>query len=454
MTRFPRIFLTIPGILLALSFASPVCAQTDTLHTRLVWRYDSLMKAQTDAARTPIENGIATERAAIRKDIEKSLASITKIEEGADIGRAVDAQRAILATITERIDGAKADLTLLNKEEGFYKDGTTPPADQIALTKTYPELLAKKAVLEDRLDVLQAIQKAQEDRLSELQREQQTRNLATLLGILTYVAVFLVVFWGEHFISSTILSRIRSRRLRYVFTKTFSFVVYIALIFWFFQKVFSEHPEVFTILAVIGAALVFVLQDIIKSVVAWLGSKNIISLGQRVTIGTMTGDIVDIGLLYTTLLISQPTSAENVSQVGKIVRIPNEKLLSQMVVNYHATSDFENVELPIHIARAAQWDQAQHILEGILKEETEIFSRQAQRQADRRMRGFAIAREAPVSRLHVELTPAGEVMFRLCFPAPIGQSREIASAVTQKILRSFTETGIFGSPNPEEQSAV
>jgi len=454
MTRLTRTILIIPAFLIALSVACPAFAQTDTLYTRLVWRYDSLMKAQTDAARTPIENGIATERAAIRKEIEKSLASITKIEESSDIGRSVDAQRAILAILTERIDEAKVDLTLLNKEENFYKDGTTPPADQIALTKTYSELLAKKAVLQDRLDVLQAIKKAQEDRLSQFQSEQQVRNLATLLGILTYVAIFLAVFWVEHFITSVILSRIRGRRLRYIVTKTFSFVVYIALIFWFLQKVFSEHPEVFTVLAVIGAALVFVLQDLIKGVVAWLGSKNIISLGQRVTIGDMTGDIVDIGLLYTTLLISQPGIGGDASQVGKIVRIPNEKLLSKMVVNYHSTSDFENVELPIHIPHIEQWDQAQHILEGILKEETEMFSRQAQRQADRRMRGFAIAREAPVSRLHVELTPAGEVMFRLCFPAPIGQSREITSQVTQKILRSLADVGILGGTKKEEEPSA
>jgi len=446
-----------PRLLLLLAFlliAAPAYAQQSDVQKnipRLQWRFDSLLKSKSPQAQAEIQQGIDNERMTIRKEMEQDLTKSIQATGSApattDLIRVLDQQRSLVSLLNQRIDSTKADLALLEKEQAYYeereKTGTgSPPPGLIMQTKSYPELLAKKAILEDQLSALEAMQNTQQQRLNELQSEQQVRDIGVLFNILSYLAIFFGVFWIERLVRSFVLHRIRHRRLRYAATKIFSAVVYVTLVFWFIQRIFSEFPDIITIFALVGAALIIVTQDVIKGMLGWFGLKNTLALGQRVTIGTLTGDVIDIGFLYTTLLISRTTNMDDVEQVGKLARIPNEKLLSQHVVNYHSTSDFENVEFPITITLIEQWEEAHRILEEILRKETDGFAQRAQRQTDQRMRGFYYTHAAPSWRVYMEVTRDHEVEFLLCFPAPIGQRRAISSAITQEILRRFAEAKI------------
>jgi len=108
--------------------------------------------------------------------------------------------------------------------------------------------------------------------------------------------------------------------------------------------------------------MVFMLQDVIKSVLGWFTYKGALSLGQRVQLGGYTGDVLDINVLHTTLLASRPPDMEDVSIAGKVVRVPNVYLLTGALVNMSSTSDFENVEIPVHLAEPRQWERAKAIL--------------------------------------------------------------------------------------------
>jgi len=430
--------------------ATPSDIQKDV--PRLQWRFDSLLKAKTPQSTSPIQENIDAERASIRADFEKEFTKTIKdLEESAtepaDLVQALDRERSIVDSINQQMDETKADLALLENEETYYTDieksGTgSLPSDVILLTKSYPELLAKKAILEERLTVLQAFQKTQNDRLATLRQEQQVRDIGVLFSILTYLAIFLAVFWIERLVRNLLLNHIRYRRLRYAATKVFTFVVYITLCFWFIQRIFSEHPGLSTIIALVGAALIIVLQDLIKGAVGWFGLKNSVSIGQRVAIGDIMGDVIDVGILYTTLIVSRSGNDDPMGQVGNIVRIPNQKILTDPFVNFHSTSDFENVEIPIRLRHLNQTEKAKSILEDVLEKETGDFASQAQRQTDRRMRGYYFTQISPAPRVYMEVTTEGKIEFRLCFPAPIGRRRAVITQITQEILKRFTGEGI------------
>ncbi len=115
-------------------------------------------------------------------------------------------------------------------------------------------------------------------------------------------------------------------------------------------------------------------------------------------------------------------------------------------MNYHSTSDFENAELSIRIARSDQWEQANRIIEEVLHHFTDGFSKQAQRQTDHRMRGFYFSHVSPSWRIYLSLTPDREVEFAVCFPAPIGQRRAVATQITKEIMKQFAEAGIDMTP--------
>ncbi|HAI98278.1 TPA: hypothetical protein DCL30_01890 [Candidatus Peribacteria bacterium] len=438
------------AVLLSLSFASVCLAQGETKvdYTRLIARYQQLLA--TKEPKDAIEKQITSERERIHAQIEDELSAFVKANtavssDTTDLSRVIEQQRTVVSSLSERVDSSNVDLDLLDKEEVFYKEGMptgTGATQPFMTTSSYPELLAKKAVLEERIDATKTMLTAQETRLNKLKSEQQWKSISVLINILFYIFVFITVIWLEGIIRKAMLLHIHHRGIRYTATKVFTLVVYLSLIFWITQKIYSDLPGIIAVVAVVGAAFVFVLQDALRGLIGWFAQKGSLALGQRVTIGSVTGDVLDIGMFHTTLLISRSPEMTDFSQVGKIVRIPNVLLSSAPFVNYHATSDFENVEVPVRIAMTAQWEKAYAILEDILRAETEEYSQEAQRQMDQRMRGFYFSQVSPSWRVYMELVNDGEMLFTLCFPAPIGKRRSVATKVTQQVLKRFEEEGI------------
>ena len=327
-------------------------------------------------------------------------------EETLDPEKALNRQRSIVATLQDRLKERKVDLSLLEKEEGLYKEGVLTPTERTAgvvqITETYPELLARKDILGERIEILKQMVSKQEERAEKLKTEQRWRDVILLLTILSYIAIFLGVLWSERLIRTYVLIHIPHRGIRYAVTKTFTLIVYLSLIFWFLQEIFSEYPHVLTAFAFIGAATIIATQDVIKGFIGWLTQAHSLVIGNRVTIGTptgsITGDVVDISVLYTSLLVARSQDVKNVAQVGKVVRIPNAYLLLQPVVNYNSTSDFIRVELPITIADVNKWKQAKAIFENVLKEEADKFFETAQKQVEKRTRKFYFPQ---IGRAHV-----------------------------------------------------
>ncbi|MEK7218905.1 MAG: mechanosensitive ion channel domain-containing protein [Patescibacteria group bacterium] len=390
---------------------------------------------------------IATERTRIRALLEKELNTLiqpAETEGGGEVeqGQALERQRQMVEDLQSRLNESTVDLNLLKDEERIYQEGSTTATGVFMMTKSYPELLARKVVLEEHIDLLTPALTAQQTRLGKLLLEQRTANMALFLGILWYVAAVLAVIWVEHFLRTNIILRIPHRKVRYALAKIFTTGVYLILVFWLFQRIYAEYPAFTTVFAVIGAALIFMLQDLIKSFLGWLTYKGALKLGDRVTMGDVTGDVLDIGVIHTTLLASRAQNMQNVSQAGKVVRLPNSLLLTGMLVNYHSTSDFENVEIPLYLADAKQGERAAAILEAMLEEETGGFTREALRQMDRRMRGFYFSQVSPAQRVHMEMTDKRELKLLLCFPAPIGQRRVVTTRILRKALECCEQEGI------------
>lgn len=390
---------------------------------------------------------IAEERNRIRgllqKEIEDIVSPAPETGETSDVSATsdiIDRQRNIVADLTGRLNESTVDLNLLSEEERLYENGAEPPDG--ALTASLPELLAKKAVLEEDINLVSTALNTQEKRLERLLSEQRMESIGILLTVLWYFLLVFVGLWAEHFLRTKLILRIPHRKLRYALAKAFTLVVYLSLFVWIIQRVLVEHPGLLTILAVIGAALVFMLQDIIKSFIGWFTYKDAFALGQRMNVGDYTGDVLDISMLFTTMLVSRSSTLDDATKAGKVVRIPNSALLTGPLINYHSTSDYENVEIPIRLAHTEDWEKAKPILEEIVSNEAKGYTEQAMLQMDKRMRGFYFSQVSPSYRVYMDWSPKGRLVCLCCFPAPIGQRRLIVTQVLEKIFSRFKEENI------------
>jgi small-conductance mechanosensitive channel len=88
-------------------------------------------------------------------------------------------------------------------------------------------------------------------------------------------------------------------------------------------------------LGVAGAGVAVALQDVLASIAGAfsIGFSKLYTVGDRVQIGDTRGDVIDIGLLRTTLMEVGSWVGRDLYS-GRIVRIPNNAVLKNSVFNY------------------------------------------------------------------------------------------------------------------------
>jgi small-conductance mechanosensitive channel len=88
-------------------------------------------------------------------------------------------------------------------------------------------------------------------------------------------------------------------------------------------------------IGVIGAGVAVALQDVVASIAGAfsIGFSRLYAVGDRVQIGDTLGDVIDIGLLRTTLM-ETGNWVNRDSYNGRVVRLPNSTVLKVPVFNY------------------------------------------------------------------------------------------------------------------------
>lgn len=126
-----------------------------------------------------------------------------------------------------------------------------------------------------------------------------------------------------------------SNDARYKSRKIISFVAYLVIVL-FITIVFYEKLGGLTVaLGVAGAGVAFALQEVIASLAGWITISfgGFFSTGDRVQLGGIKGDVIDIGMLRTTLMeLGEWIEGDQYS--GRIVRIANSFVYKEPVFNY------------------------------------------------------------------------------------------------------------------------
>src|SRR3984957_16012837 len=152
--------------------------------------------------------------------------------------------------------------------------------------------------------------------------------LAAVVGMLIIHGVFRVL-------ERTLPLRFGRADARYkvrkfiVFSGYFSILLFLALLFG------DRLGRLTFALGVVGAGVTVALQDVVASIAGAfsIGFSRLYAVGDRVQIGDTRGDVIDIGLLRTTLMETGNWVSRDLYN-GRIARIPNSTVLRGSVFNY------------------------------------------------------------------------------------------------------------------------
>ncbi len=124
-----------------------------------------------------------------------------------------------------------------------------------------------------------------------------------------------------------------------------------------------------TFIAVIIAGIAVALQDVLKSLVGWfyISTRAGVQIGSRIEVEGVTGDVIDIGVLKTTLL-EVGNLVYGRQSTGRLVTIPNHLMLSASVFSAATINPFVWQEMRVVVTYESDWERAEAILREIAGE--------------------------------------------------------------------------------------
>lgn len=386
----------------------------------------------------------------IEEEISKTIAPVLEEEylDEEELTKAVDRQRKVIAALLERQRDRKVDLDLLlTEEKRFYGDTATGSGDttnKFRLTKSHPELLAKKLVLEERISVLNSLMALQDARLQQLVYDQRLQQFGILITVGKYLGIIIIIMLLERTFRIMVLSKISNIDHRYTVTKFFSASVYILIFVWVLGVIFSKQPGILASLAIVGAGLAIALQDVVKDMLGWfiIMQNRLFMRGHRITVGPITGEVVDIGLLRTVLLeIGIPKGNDMqavLERTGKSLSLPNAKFLIEPLTNHTTTSDFVRAEMRIVVTFESNWRKAQEMCKQIIDEITDEYVQRDHKQSRYRMQMLYFPHKTAGNQVYLDIAADGAEL-TLRFTVPIGERRPITSTIADKLLARIAE---------------
>jgi small-conductance mechanosensitive channel len=186
--------------------------------------------------------------------------------------------------------------------------------------------------------------------------------VAAVIGVLAVVFVTrLVNRWLSRLVKDS-ETRYRTRK----FITFFGYMV-AALVL---ASVYSNRLGGLTVaFGVAGAGIAFALQEVIASFAGWfaIAFAGFYKPGDRVQLGGIKGDVIDIGLLRTTLMeVGEWVKGDLYS--GRVVLVANSFIFKEPVFNYSGNFPFLWDEIIIPVKHGSDRKLAREILERVARE--------------------------------------------------------------------------------------
>lgn len=315
-------------------------------------------KQETHEVKTEAE--AAKKEAEVQKktvELEKKKAEM-KVQEAEVAKKEVEVVKEI-ATSREEIRKA------IQKAEQKEKEAQ---AAQETVKITEEKMLAaqKKALLaEEELKLARERAAIAESKIRQRQNIIYRKLLHTALILFTgYLLIFLS--------GSIINRRIKELRVRYITRKNvtyiFNFIIILSVVYVWIHNISS----ITIFLSAISAGVALALQEVILCIAGWflILVRKPFAVGDRIELGGVKGDVIDIRLFQTSLLeIGNWVHADQ--STGRIVNVPNSAIFKKENYNYSRGFEFIWNEIKILVTFESDWKRAEEIMLSHGKKEVE-----------------------------------------------------------------------------------
>ncbi len=195
-----------------------------------------------------------------------------------------------------------------------------------------------------------------------------------------------------------------------------------------------------TVLGLIAAAVTIALADLVRSLAGWIyvSSRSGVEIGSRVEVEGIKGDVIDIGLLKTTLLEVGEPLVHGLQSTGRIVTVPNSVFLSKNVFASASVNPLVWQEMQILVTFESDWKRARDVVNEIAMELYEELVPELKAGFESLERRFAYRLGSTTPIVYTEIADSG-VLLTLRYLTHVRRRRSTTDRIAGEILERFHE---------------
>jgi small-conductance mechanosensitive channel len=261
--------------------------------------------------------------------------------------------------------------------------------------------------------------------------------MSILLKLADSLGVLVATWIAHHVVRGVLQARIKDQThmhtLRMLVRNAFLFAgAVVILVIWL-----GVGSNFTVAMGVLGAGIAFASQEVIGSFAGYLNivTGSLYRIGDRVRLGNVVGDVMDVGILRTTVMeIGEWVQADQYT--GRIVTVANRAVFADPVYNYTQHWHYLWDEIMVPITYASNWQRAGEIM----LEHGQAYSAHLQAQAQAELRQMVdryLVHDTPVEpALYIVMTD-NWIEMTLRYVVEARERRTVKGELHQELLQHF-----------------
>ncbi len=257
---------------------------------------------------------------------------------------------------------------------------------------------------------------------------------------LVVTALIFVVFWALRVVTMSIVKKRVDDAARLYHLRRIIVYVYAIIAVLLAARIWIEgFGSIAQFLGLVSAGLAVAMHDTIANLAGWgfIMWRRPFKVGDRIQIGAVTGDVIDTRMLQFSVIEIGNWVASDQS-TGRIVHVPNSKVLREPICNYETGFEYIWHEIPVLITFESNWQKAKQILIDIVNAKAGHLSEGAQKQIRRAAMRYLIYFEHLTPIVYTTVKESG-VLLTMRYIVKPRERRGSEQSVWEAVLSAFAE---------------
>lgn len=261
-----------------------------------------------------------------------------------------------------------------------------------------------------------------------------------LKNIIWFLVLYLILYAIRRVILNQLYEKLKGSNHWYE-TQKFARWTNNIILFLIFLNIFGSNlTGLTTALGFAGAGVTYALREVIMSIAGWFAILfgDFFTAGDRVRLGGIKGDVVDISALRTTLMeVGEWVGGDQYT--GRKVRVANSYIFSSPVYNYTSSFEFLWDEITIPLTFESDMQLARKILLNLADKHTDKYIDQAEQSWNQMRRDFKLEDASLENQVFLNLNDnVPEISLR--YVVDYQERRTVKDKLYTDIFKQFSET--------------